>query len=230
MSSAFDETTPIYQTLSVETPYLKAGQVWDARLGGAHAQMRQWRRIAFLLLGLCALLGIALIIAIHLAKTTVYVAEVKSSGQVVNIAPLTLPYNPEQAQVEYFLGQFIQLIRELPLDPVVAKQNWLKAYAFLSPRGSAILTNLMRSDNPLNLLGKQTVTTTITSVNPLSATTYDVNWTEVTLGANGQPLSQKNYSGVFSVSIVTPKTVAQILANPLGIYIDNLHWSIQLSS
>ncbi len=226
MTSAFTKDSANYRATDLETPYLKAQQVWDHRLGGAYAQMRQWRCIAFILLGLCALLAMALTVIAHTAKTAVYVAEVKSSGQIVNIAPLNRPYNPEQAQVEYFLSQFVQLIRGLPLDPVVAKQNWLKAYAFLSPRGSAMLTTLMRNDNPLNLLGKQTTLVTITSVNPLSANTYDIDWTEQTVGINGQILSQKAYTGVFTVSIDAPKTESQVLINPLGIYIDNLHWTL----
>lgn len=225
MSSAFNNESPNYHTPALETPYLKAQQVWDARLGGIHAQMRQWRIIAFALLVLCGLLGVSLMIAVNAPKTSVYVAEVKASGQVVNVTPLSRTYNPEQAQVEYFLSQFIQSIRSLPLDPVVAKQNWLKAYAFLSPRGSALLTSLMRTDNPLNQLGKQTTTVTISSVNPLSPTTYDIDWTETAIGPNGQTLSQKNYAGVFTVSISAPKTESQVLSNPLGIYIDNLHWS-----
>ena len=227
MSSAFDNEPPHYRSDLLETPYLKAQQVWDTRLGSAYSQTRQWRAIAFMLLLLCGILSISLVIAVNAPKTSVYVAEVKASGQVVNVAPLSRTYNPQQAQVEYFLGQFVQLIRTLPLDPVVAKQNWLKAYAFLSPRGANLLTNLMRNDNPLTLLGKQTISVTVTSVNPLSINTYDINWTEVAIDANGQLLSQKNYNGIFSVSIQTPKTEDQVLSNPLGINIDNLHWSIQ---
>ena len=191
MSSAFDNETPNYHAPAIETPYLKAQQVWDNRLGGAAAHMRQWRLIALTLLCLCGLLSVCLVISVNAPQTSVYVAEVKSTGQVLNITPLNRTYNPEQAQVEYFLSQFVQSIRSLPLDPVVAKQNWLKAYAFLSPRGSAMLTTLMRTDNPLSLLGKQTTTVSITSVNPLSLNTYDLNWTEVATGPNGQTLNQK---------------------------------------
>lgn len=224
---AFTNDTPTYHTQELETPYLKAQQVWDSRLGLSHAQTRQWRWIAFCLLILCGVLATALTIVASQQKNTVYVDEIAQGGRVINVAPLTIPYSPEQAQVEYFLSQFVSLIRTLPLDPVVAKQNWLKAYAYLSPRGSTLLNGLMGQDNPLQLLGKQTVSIEVTTVNPLSSNTYNINWTETAVGVNGQVLSKKLYAGVFSVSIHAPQTQSQILSNPLGIYIDNVHWSIE---
>lgn len=227
MSAAFNNDTPSYQTEPPETPYLKAQQVWDARLGSSHAQTRQWRWIAFSLLVLCVLLSISLSIVVQRQSNTVYVAEIAHEGRIINVQPLTIPYNPQQAQIEYFLSQFVQLIRGLPLDPVVAKQNWLKAYAYLSPRGSAVLNTLMANDNPLQLLGKQTLTIDITAMNPLSANSFNLDWSETAVGLNGQVLGKKQYSGVFTVSITPPKTESQILSNPLGIYIDNAHWTVQ---
>lgn len=223
----FTSDGPNYRSAELETPYWKAQQVWDERLGSSYAQLRQWRWLSLALLVVCGLLAASLAIVAAQQKNTVYVAEIGQQGRVINVAPLSLPYNPDQAQVEYFLGQFVQLVRALPLDPVVAKQNWLKAYAFLSPRGTAVFNQLMRNDNPLQALGKQTVTVQISAMNALSNTSYDIDWSETVVGANGQTLSKTNYAGVFTVSVTTPKTQAQILTNPLGIMIDNVHWSRQ---
>ena len=35
------------RTPEPETPYQRAGQVWDERIGSAHVQARNWRLMAF---------------------------------------------------------------------------------------------------------------------------------------------------------------------------------------
>lgn len=227
MTQPFNHESTNYHAAPLETPYLKAKQEWDQRLGKSFAEIRLWRWMTLLLVALLAIISISLLVVSAQQKNVVYIAQVEKGGQVVNVAPLTIPYQPDQAQVEYFLGQFIELVRGLPLDPVVAKQNWLKAYAYLSQRGAAQLNILMQQQNPLTLLGKQTITVTVNSINPLSAISYEIDWTETAVDNNGQTIAQKNWSGVFTVSVHAPKTQQQILINPLGIYIDNLHWSMR---
>ena len=48
------------KTPVAETPYQKAAQVWDERIGSARVQARNWRLIAFGNLGLAAGLAAAL--------------------------------------------------------------------------------------------------------------------------------------------------------------------------
>ncbi|MEM9243054.1 MAG: conjugal transfer protein TrbF [Pseudomonadota bacterium] len=228
MSKPFKEETKGYQgKTDIETPYQHAKQLWDQRIGNAQVQARNWR-FAAIINGILAIVLVgALVFAVRQIKPHLFIAQVTSSGQVVNVEPLRAAYTPSETQQQYFLAHFVTLIRSVPLDPVVARQNWSDAYHFLSERGAMILTNYWKNNSPISLLGKQTVTVEINSVNPISPNTFSVNWTETIINLAGQQTSQKKYTGVFTIAILPPTTQQQILQNPLGLYITDFHFSLQ---
>jgi len=207
------------------TPYQMAQKEWDDRIGSARAQARNWRLISLLSLTITLLLIVLLIMEITTKQERIFVAEVTKTGQVVNVVPLRFGYNPTIAQKEYFLTQFVDYIRGVPLDPVVAKQNWLKAYRFLAKRGAEELNTYLRKENPLTLLGKQTVTIKINDINQISELVFQVDWTETSINLDGKITTEKHYSGVFTIAIHQPTNQQEILQNPLGIYIVDFHVS-----
>jgi len=221
----FSKETPSYKAAAPVTPYQKAKQEWDDRIGNAVVQAKNWRFVAILSLIVTAILLVMLIISLLMNQTSVFVAQVTKGGQVVNVAPLERTYEPTEAQKEYFISRFIELVREVPLDPVVAKKNWTSAYRFLTQRASAQLNTLFQKNNPVKLLGKETVTVKVTDVNPVSQNTYQVNWIETTVDSSGENKTQKTFSGVFTLMIKQPTTEQAILRNPLGVYITDFHIS-----
>ncbi len=229
MSKPFSTETPNYHADVPLTPYQRARQEWDDRIGSARVQAKNWRFMAFLSMFVALILLVMLVISLSLNQNNVYVAQVTAGGQVVNVAPLQKNYTPTQAEEEYFLSHFIQLIRSVSLDPVVAKQNWLQAYQFLTSSASEQLNTFMQQHNPLDLLGKKTVSVTISNINPLSNNTYDVDWVEKTIDANGQAEGEQSYNGEFTLMVKAPTTQKAILQNPLGIYITNFHISTRTS-
>lgn len=225
MGHQFEHETPNYHTPSAETPYMRAKQVWDQRLSGFALAASHWRTLALVSMAVTCLLLILLLISLSWHKPSLYVAEVSRNGEVVNVKLLAQAYQPTQAQEEYFITQYIKLIRNIPLDPVAAKNNWLAAYNFLTDRGAQELNTFFQKNNPLSELSKKTVTITITDINPLSKNSYEVDWTEQSIDQNGQILGQQAMSGVFTIVIQAPKTKQQMLENPLGIYIIDFHIS-----
>lgn len=219
MKNPFKKEAISYKAQAPITPYQKAQKEWDEQIGSARVQAANWRILAFT----ASIIAIALLIIVIILLATktekIFVAEVTQSGRVVNIAPLKVTYRPSIAQKEYFVGQFIEMIRSLPLDPIVAKQNWLKAYSFLTQRASTKLNNYLRKNNPLESLGTKTVTVKITDVNPLSDSTLQIDWEEHITNVDGQAENPKLYSGVFTLTVKQPTTQQEILSNPLGIYI-----------
>ncbi|MHB0675558.1 VirB8/TrbF family protein, partial [Roseomonas mucosa] len=59
-----------------ETPYQRAGQVWDERLGSARVQARNWRLAAFGALGLSGAMAAGLLWQASQSSITPYVVEV----------------------------------------------------------------------------------------------------------------------------------------------------------
>lgn len=230
MKSPFKKLVEPYQSSEPLTPYQKAQQEWDNRIGSARVQAKNWRITALSLLLITALASATTIVVLLTQKDRIFIAQVTDSGAVVNVAPLLVKYHPTLAQKEYFVAHFIELIRTLPLDPVLAKHNWLSAYNFLTPRTAAILNEYFRTNNPVTLLGKSTITPKISTIHPLGQKTLQVSWTETTINLNGQTEGEKHYSGVFTLEMKQPKTQAEILQNPLGIYLTDFHIALQESS
>lgn len=219
MKNPFKKEVVTYKSEEPSTPYQRAGQEWDLRIGSNAAQAKNWRLCALLSLAVAMLTIIILIITLAARKEKIFIAEVTKEGRVVNVAPLTIKYQPNEAQKEYFIANFIELTRSLTLDPVAVKKNWVSAYNFLSNRGGQQFSKYFKEANLTALLGKKTVTIQITDINPVSPATMHVNWTETTVNTNGQEEGKKNYSGIFTIALKQPTTKAEILRNPLGIYI-----------
>lgn len=208
------------------TPYQRAMEEWDNRIGNARVQAKNWRIMALSLAGICLILAGGLVH--QSAKSTVvpYVVEVNREGlvQAVGPAPQTM-YVPSKAVLQYFLSQFVTYVRSIPLDPVVAKNQWLAAYGYLRQSAANSLNEIARREQPLAKVGQETVAVQIKSVVPLSAETFQVRWEESTCNQEGSPAGVKNMTGLFTVEIAPPSDEKTLKVNPLGLYIKHFSWS-----
>lgn len=207
-----------------DTPYARARQEWDARMGAAVLSARSWRAIAFGCLGLAGVLGVSLTMVALQKRTFVHVVEVSPEGQVMNVRAADGRWSPSEAQVAYHLGRFVRLVRSLPTDGVVLRENWLEAYKFLTPQAAAHLTELAREDDPFLSLGRVGRTVHIRSIIARSDHAWEVSWVESATNATGTNDGQV-YTGVFSVTTQPPRNADDIAANPLGLLISDFSWS-----
>lgn len=209
-----------------ETPYQRGKRAWDERMGTVVAQAKNWRICA---LSLCAITIVQSIGLIYQsAKSTVkpYVVEVTKEGLVQAVGPASqINFRPGGPVLEYFLAQWVQRVRSLPLDPVVAKNNWLTAYAYLRQSAATVLNEMAQKEQPLAKLGKETVSVQVRNVVPLSKDTYQVRWEETRYSKEGATMETKNMTGAFTVEIDPPSDEDQLLKNPLGLYISRFSWS-----
>jgi type IV secretion system protein TrbF len=124
------------------TPYQRAGQVWDQRIGSARVQARNWRLMAFGGLLLSTGLSGGLLWQSMQSRVVPYVVEVDKLGEASAVAPLKEGYQPTDPQIAWHLGKFISNVRSVSLDPVLMRQNWLSAYDFVSDRGARFLNEI----------------------------------------------------------------------------------------
>jgi type IV secretion system protein VirB5 len=103
------------------SPYARAAAAWDERIGSARVQARNWRYIAFasILLALISTTG-AVVLGIKKQVAT-YVVEIDKAGMPGRITLASDLYRPDAAQVGYFVGEVVRLVRERPLNPVVMR-------------------------------------------------------------------------------------------------------------
>jgi type IV secretion system protein TrbF len=211
------------------TPYQAAAQVWDERLGTSRVQARNWRLMAFGCLGLALLMGGALAWRAGQALVTPYVIEVESAGQVRAVGEALTPYHPTDAQIAFHLERFLTNVRSLSIDPVVVRKGWIEAYDFTTDHGAAVLNEYARTHDPFARIGQETVSVEVSSVVRASGDTFQVRWIEHRF-VNGSAAATERWTAMVSIVLQPPHTEARLRRNPLGIYVNGLNWSRELTT
>jgi len=210
------------------TPYQKAAQVWDERIGSARVQARNWRLMAFGSLILSAAFASALIVQSVQGSITPWVVEVDRLGQAQTVAPANSNFRPTDPQIAFHLARFIEDVRGLPSDAIVLRQNWLRAYDFTTDRGASALNDHARVNDPFAKLGKLQVSVEVSSVIRASPESFRMSWTERRFD-NGQLSATERWSAILSVVIETPRDADRLRKNPLGVYVNAINWSKELA-
>src|SRR4051812_34981218 len=86
------------------TPYQRAAQAWDDRIGSARVQARNWRLMALAGLALSTGLSGGLLWQSMQSRVVPYVVAVDRLGQPQAIAPADRDYQPTDPQIAWFLG------------------------------------------------------------------------------------------------------------------------------
>ncbi len=220
---AFRQPPRSYASEPADTPHMRAQQAWDRRMGTAVQGAVTWRWVALSLGALALALALGMTMVALQKRTFVHVVEVSPQGAVLSVRPAGAEYTPTDAQVSYFLGHFVKLVRGVPTDGVVLRENWLEAYRFLTPQAAQRLNEVAREEDPFSLLGTTARTAIITSIVQRSNETWQVSWIEATHGANGGARSA--YTGLFTIRFDRPRTSDALARNPLGLFITEFSFS-----
>lgn len=210
-----------------ETPYQKAGQAWDERLGSARVQAKNWRLAFFGTLGLSFVLTAGLIWRSAQGTITPWVVEVDKLGEAAAVAPATAHYRPSDPQIAWYLAHFIEAVRGVPADPVILRKNWLEAYNYVTDKGALALNDYARTNDPFALLGKAQVSVEVASVIRASDNSFRVEWVERRYVDNALSTTER-WSAILSITLQMPTDADRLKKNPLGIYVYALNWSKEL--
>jgi type IV secretion system protein TrbF len=209
------------------TPYQRAAQVWDDRIGSARVQARNWRLMAFASLFLAG--GFATALVWQSARGTVvpWVVQVDRLGQAQAVAPAVADFRPTDPQIAFHLARFIEQVRSIPADSIIVRQNWLRAYEFTTDRGATALNDYARVNDPFTKVGKQQIAVEVSSVIRASPESFRVAWVERSY-ENGQLSTTARWTAILTIVLETPRNAERLRANPLGIYVNAINWSREL--
>lgn len=216
------------RTPEPETPYQRAGQAWDERIGSARVQARNWRLMAFGSLALSVGLSSALVWQSLQSRVTPYVVEVDRLGEARAVNEAQRGVRPTDPQIAWHLGRFVRDVRTLSLDPVLTRASWLDAYDFTTKRGAQFLGDHARANDPFAQIGERTVSVQIVSVVRASDRSFQVKWAE-TAYERGTESGRSQWTAILTIVQRMPTTAEVLRKNPLGIYIDAIDWSRELT-
>src|SRR5579872_5577412 len=209
------------------TPYQKAAQVWDERIGSARVQARNWRLMAFGCLFLSGGLAASLVWQSTQGTVTPWVVQVDHLGEARTVAPASPFYQPTDPEIAFHLARFIEDVRGLPTDAIVLRQNWLRAYDFTTDRGAAALNDYARTNDPFANLGKLQISVEVSSVIRASPASFRVAWIQ-RIYDNAALSATERWTAILTVVIDTPRDADRLRKNPLGVYVNAINWSREL--
>lgn len=215
------------RTPEPETPYQRAAQAWDERIGSARVQAKNWRLMA---LGeLAVIAGLAGALVWQSARGTVvpWVVQVDRLGQAQAVAPAVADFRPTDPQIAWHLARFIEQVRSIPADPIIVRQNWLRAYDFTTDRGALALNDYARANDPFAKVGRTQVSIEVSSVIRASDDSFRVAWVERTF-ENGQLAKTERWTAILTLVVQPPRDAERLRKNPLGIFVHAINWSREL--
>ena len=211
-----------------ETPYQRAAQVWDERMGSARVQAKNWRLMAFGSLLLSAGLAFGLVWQSARGSVVPWVVQIDKIGEAQAVGPAIADYKPIDSQIAWHLARFIEQVRAIPVDAVIVRQNWLRAYEFTTDRGAAGLNDYARANDPFAKVGKRQVAVEVSSVIRASPDSFRVAWFERSY-ENGQLAGTERWTAILTIALQQPRDADRLKQNPLGIYVNAISWSKELS-
>ncbi len=210
-----------------ETPYQRAGQVWDERIGNARVQAKNWRLAFFGMLALSSGLTCGLVWQSARGIITPWVVQVDKLGQAQAVAPAQADYRPTDPQIAWHLARFIEQVRSVPADPVVLRQNWLEAYNYVTDKGALALNDYARVNDPFGKIGKAQIAVEVSSVIRASDDSFRIAWTERHYVDDALAATER-WSAILTIVVQTPTDADRLKKNPLGLYVHALNWSKEL--
>ena len=206
------------------TPYQRAAQVWDDRIGSARTQARNWRLMALARLLLSGVLAAGLLWHSLQGRVVPYIVEVDRLGEPRAVSEAEKIFQPTDPQIAWHLARFIADVRSVSLDPVVMRQNWLSAYDFATERGAQFLSDYARHSSPFANVGERTVSVQITSVVRASDRSFQLKWIETSFD-RGSLVATARWTAILTILSRPPTSSETLRKNPLGIYVDAVDWA-----
>src|SRR5204863_4296696 len=113
-------------------------------------------------------------------------------------------------------------VRGLPMDAIVLREDWLRAYDFTTDRGAAALNDYARNNDPFTKVGKIQVAVEVSSVIRASPDSFRIAWIERRY-ENGQLAATERWSATVGVFVEPPAEFDGLGKNPLAFYVNPIN-------
>jgi len=183
--------------------------------------------MAFIAMGFAVLMAAAFVWRSTQSIVTPYVVELTTSGDVRAVQSAIADYTPSDAQIAHQLGDFIKNVRSVSIDPIVVRENWLKAYGFATDQAALTLNEYARTNDPFADIGRRSVSVAVESVVRSSNDSFEIRWRETSY-MSGVQIGRETFTAVLAVIIDPPRDEATLHQNPLGVYVHGINWSKDL--
>jgi type IV secretion system protein VirB5 len=215
-----------------ENPYALGRREYDDRYERLAKNAAAWKRVAFLMLLLLSVSTVVVLWMAQTVKVVPFVVQVDRHGYEIAVQPAEAHEVTDDRIVMARVADFITNTRSVYSDAAAMMTFIEKAYNSVESTSPALrkLDAWFRENNPF--AQRDTVlSVTVESVlraTPESNATWQAEWTEKTYD-RGMPKSERFSKGTFVIEFHAPESIAEIMKNPLGIFISDFNITEKIS-
>jgi type IV secretion system protein VirB5 len=214
-----------FEAEEVGTPYRRAKEVIDSRVGSARKQAYNWRLFALGMVGVVVLSVGGLIWQSMKSQVEPYVVEVGKEGRVRLVGkPEAKPYRPEEAVRKSVVEEWVMDVRRRPADKKVLKQQLMDAYERVTGGAKGHLDSMLDQESPFEFIQAKRRTVSMATVNKVGEGSYRLEWVEKMRNRDGYQMGTREYVGIVDLEFREAGTAQELKKNPLGLYVT--HFSI----
>lgn len=207
--------------------YEKAREEYFDRYMKQSKAIHTWKISTFIMSGFFVLTFMVSIYLTTRSSIVPYIIEVDQFGATKNIGKIDqIKYTPNDAEINYFIREFVSNARNVPRDSVLYGKNYKTNLQFLDERLINKYNAIIQAENFEELLmTKRTVSIKIVALQKVTGTnnSYQVRWDESFYDSDGKPYDGRRMSAIVSIAFTVPKTLEEIQTNPLGLKVLDLN-------
>jgi type IV secretion system protein VirB5 len=216
----------------LDNPYFQAREQFFDSVGYPVKAAYQWRLAAFISLALLALSLTGNVIQAGREKVVPYVVAVDKLGAALAVKRADTATPTPTAVIQAELANLIVNWRTVTADLDLQSRMVDRLSGFTRGSAKGVLTEWFEKNNPVGRAKSgRLVSVNIKGVPlPVSQNSWRVEWREVTRNHVGVTVESNQYEATMTVTVQPPRTDAEILRNPGGVYITELSFGTILTN
>lgn len=211
-------------------PYSAVKQEFNEIYGDKIVQAKNWRTLA-VVNGLAAvIMAGGLVYMSTKSRFIPYVVEVDKFGSVAATGLADKADIRDERILRAFLHRMVTDARRVTFDPTVQKESVNRVFTMLANNtaAQAKMSEFYSANSPFVRGQSEAVTAEVSSILRISERAWQVAWVESTRDQQGQLRNQTQWKGTFNIAFNPPTEEAQILLNPLGLFVTDFDWRQEL--
>lgn len=215
----------------LDNPYFKAKEEFFDSMGYPLKAAAHWRLAAFISFLLLALSLAGNVIQAGREKVVPYVVAVDRLGAALAVKRADLASPTPVTVIQAELANLVTNWRTVTADLDLQSRMVDRLSGFVRGSAKGVLTEWFERNNPVaRARNGRLVSVNIKGLPlPVSQNSWRVEWTETTRNHAGVMVEAVQYEATMTVAVQPPKTDAEIMRNPGGVYITELSFGTVLA-
>ncbi len=212
---------------AIDTPFARAAAIVDRRDGHARLLAHYAWLVNVVLLVACFGLGLGWYGQAQKSTVEAFYVPIDALGRPAEVIPATREFTLTDAVMAAFLKRFVEETFAKSKDPVVngQRQQFMRASVVGAARQTMIEWS-KQADLDENVGSDKRTSRFLTAKQTANPMTWNVIWEE-TYWEEGTRVGKRRMNGDFTFTRIPPRSAADLAANPLGLYVTDLHWQVE---